>query len=69
MIAMETMITKDDLVESHNKIIKSLEVIQREITITKNNVIKLSREITVTKTPSGLHNAELGKITRLKNTN
>jgi len=69
MIAMETMITKDDLVESHNKIIKSLEVIQREITITKNNVIKLSREITVTKTPSGLHNAELGKITRLKKEN
>lgn len=69
MITMETMITKDDLVESHNKIIKSLEVIQREITITKNNVIKLSREITVTKNPSGLHNAELGKITRLKNTN
>jgi hypothetical protein len=69
MITMETMITKDDLVESHNKIIKSLEVIQREITITKNNVIKLSREITVTKTPSGLHNAELGKITRLKNIN
>ena len=69
MITMETMITKEDLVESHNKIIKSLEVIQREITITKNNVIKLSREITVTKNPSGLHNAELGKITRLKNTN
>ena len=69
MIVMETMITKDDLVESHNKIIKSLEVIQREITITKNNVIKLSREITVTKNPSGLHNAELGKITRLKNIN
>ena len=69
MIIMESMVTKDDLIESHNKIIKSLEVIQREITITKNNVIKLSREITVTKNPSGLHNAELGKITRLKNTN
>jgi hypothetical protein len=69
MIAMETMITKDDLVESHNKIIKSLEVIQREITITKNNVIKLSREISVTKNLSGLHNAELGKITRLKKEN
>ena len=69
MITMEIMITKDDLVESHNKIIKSLEVIQREITITKNNVIKLSRELTVTKTPSGLHNAELGKITRLKKQN
>jgi hypothetical protein len=69
MITMEIMVTKDDLVESHNKIIKSLEVIQREITITKNNVIKLSRELTVTKTPSGLHNAELGKITRLKKEN
>ena len=69
MITTETMITKDDLVESHNKIIKSLEVIQREITITKDNVIKLSRELKVTKTPSGLHNAELGKITRLKNIN
>ena len=69
MITMETMVTKDDLVESHNKIIKSLEVIQREITITKNNVIKLSREITVTKNPSGLHNTELGKITRLKKEN
>jgi len=69
MITMEIMVTKDDLVESHNKIIKSLEVIQREITITKNNVIKLSRELIVTKTPSGLHNAELGKITRLKKEN
>ena len=69
MITMETMITKDDLVESHNKIIKSLEVIQREITITKNNVMKLSREITVTKDPGGLHDAELGKITRLKKQN
>jgi hypothetical protein len=69
MITMETMITKDDLVESHNKIIKSLEVIQREIAITKNNVIKLSREISVTKNPGGLHDAELGKITRLKNIN
>ena len=69
MIIMESMVTKDDLIESHNKIIKSLEVIQREITITKNNVIKLSRELTVTKTPSGLHNAELGKITRLKKEN
>ena len=69
MIIMESMVTKDDLIESHNKIIKSLEVIQREITITKNNVIKLSRELTVTKTPSGLHNAELGKITRLKKQN
>ncbi len=66
---VETMITKNDLVESHNKIIKSLEVIQREITITKDNVIKLSREISVTKNPSGLHNAELGKITRLKKEN
>jgi hypothetical protein len=69
MTIMETIVTKDDLVESHNKIIKSLEVIQREITITKDNVIKLSREISVTKNPSGLHNAELGKITRLKKEN
>ena len=66
---MRTVITKDDLIESHNKIIKSLEVIQREITSTKNNVMKLSRKISVTKIPGGLQDAELGKMTRLKKQN
>jgi hypothetical protein len=50
-------------------ITNSLEELRRDININTINIKKLERKITITKNKGSLHNAKLGKMTRLKKQN